>query len=294
MNELKLAEAKDIKRLIYTIRGKEVMLDSDLAKLYGCANGTKDINKAVKRNIERFPESFYFQLTQEEYFNLKFQNGTSSWNEYGGVRKLPYVFTESGVAMLSSVLRTENAAIISVNIMEAFVAMRHFIIENKDIYQSLNNINNKLIEHDLKFEEVFSYFKKEPKELIYLNGHIYDAYSKIIDIMNKAKNELIVIDNYVDKSVLDMISKLNVNVILIVKSNSLLTKTDIKKYNEQYHNLKIIHNDTFHDRYLILDKKEIYHCGTSLNKAGNKTFSINKLEEVEVIKVLINKVNKII
>lgn len=294
MNELKLAEAKDIKRLIYTIRGKEVMLDSDLAKLYGCANGTKDINKAVKRNIERFPESFYFQLTQEEYFNLKFQNGTSSWNEYGGVRKLPYVFTESGVAMLSSVLRTENAAIISVNIMEAFVAMRHFIIENKDIYQSLNNINNKLIEHDLKFEEVFSYFKKEPKELIYLNGHIYDAYSKIIDIMNKAKNELIVIDNYADKSVLDMISKLNVNVILIVKSNSLLTKTDIKKYNEQYHNLKIIHNDTFHDRYLILDKKEIYHCGTSLNKAGNKTFSINKLEEVEVIKVLINKVNKII
>lgn len=294
MNELKLAEAKDIKRLIYTIRGKEVMLDSDLAKLYGCTNGTKDINKAVKRNIERFPKSFYFQLTQEEYFNLKFQNGTSSWNEYGGVRKLPYVFTESGVAMLSSVLRTENAAIISVNIMEAFVAMRHFIIENKDIYQSLNNINNKLIEHDLKFEEVFSYFKKEPKELIYLNGHIYDAYSKIIDIMNKAKNELIVIDNYADKSVLDMISKIKANVILLVKTKSLLNNLDIKKYNEQYHNLKIIFNDTFHDRFIIIDKKEVYHLGASINKAGNKTFAINKMDEKELKEVLINKLNNIL
>lgn len=292
MNEL--VETQDIKKLIYTIRGKEVMLDSDLAILYQCKNGTKEINQAVKNNVKKFPERFSWILTDKEYENLRSKFLTSSLDNYGGRRYNPRVFNEQGVAMLATILKSSVATEVSIAIMDAFVAMRHFIIENKDIYQSLNNINNKLIEHDLKFEEVFSYFKKEPKELLYLNGNIYDAYSKIIDIMKEAKNELIIIDNYADKSVLDMISKLNVNVMLIVKSNSLLTKIDIQKYNAQYHNLKIIYNDTFHDRYLIIDKKEIYHCGTSLNKAGNKTFSINKLEEVEVIKVLINKVNKII
>lgn len=186
--------------------------------------------------------------------------------------------------------------------MQAFVAMRHFIIENKDIYLSLNNINTELLSHkqkfieqDNKFSELFSKFEsKEQTEKIFFNGEIYDAYSKLIDIMNKAQKELIIIDNYADKTVLDMISKLKINVILIVKTKSLLNNLDIKKYNEQYHNLKIIYNDNFHDRYLILDKKEIYHCGASLNYAGNKTFSINKLEDKEIKNVLINKVNNLI
>lgn len=278
------------------------MLDSDLAKLYGCANGTKDVNKAVKRNIERFPESFYFQLTKNEFYNLKFQSGTSSWNNYGGVRKLPYVFTEQGVAMLSSVLRTKNAAEISVNIMQAFVAMRHFIIENKGTIKSIVNINNELISHsnrlnilDNKINDLFSKFKtKEFKEKIFFNGEIYDVYSKITDIMNEAKNELIIIDNYADKSVLDMISKIKANVILLVKTKTLLNNLDIKKYNEQYHNLKIIFNDTFHDRFIIIDKKEVYYLGASINKAGNKTFAINKMNEKELKEVLINKLKNIL
>lgn len=299
MNELEVINNKKIENMIYKIRGKEVMLDNDLAKLYGCANGTKTINLAVKRNIERFPDNFYFQLTKKEFENLKFQNETSS---YGGIRKLPYVFTEQGVAMLSSVLRTKNAAKISVNIMQAFVAMRHSIIENKDIYISLNNINNELLSHkqkfieqDNKFNELFSKFEsKEQTEKIFFNGEIYDAYSKIIDIMNEAKEELIIIDNYADKTVLDMISKLKINVTLIVKTKSLLTQTDIKKYNEQYNNLKIIYDDNFHDRFIIIDRKEIYHSGASLNYAGNKIFSINKLEDKDIKNMLINKIKNLV
>ena len=193
--------------------------------------------------------------------------------------------------MLSSVLRTENAAEVSISIMRAFVSMRHFLSVNKDIYVSLNNINNKLAEHDLKFEEIFSYFQN--KELLYLNGEIYDAYSKLIDIMNEAKKELIIIDNYADKSVLDMISKLKVKVILIIKTNALLKEIDIKKYNEQYHNLTVIYDNSFHDRYIIIDKNIMYHCGASLNKAGSKVFSINKLEDNDILAILISKINKI-
>lgn len=295
MDELEIIDTKNINKLIYTIRGKQVMLDSDLAKLYGYSQGVKALNQTVKRNTARFPKSFYFQLTKNEYYEiLKSQSVTLELKQGQYSKFLPHVFTEEGVAMLSSVLRTKNAAQISVNIMQAFVAMRHFITENKDIYQSLNNINNKLIEHDLKLEEVFSYFEKESKELLYLNDEIYDAYSKLIDIMSKAKNELIIIDNYADKNVLDMISKININVVLIIKTKPLLSKTDIKKYNEQYHNLTVINNDSFHDRYLILDKKEVYHCGASLNYAGTKTFSINKLKDEIIIKLLITNVNRII
>ena len=145
MNELQ--EIK-IKNLIYEIRGKQVMLDSDLARLYGCKNGTKDVNKAVNRNIDRFPCDFYFQLNKEEFENLKFQNGTSNINSHGGVRKLPYVFTEQGVAMLATVLKTENASSVSIKIMRTFVAMRHFINENKDIFKRLTTVEYKLLEYD--------------------------------------------------------------------------------------------------------------------------------------------------
>ena len=153
MNEI--IEKENIENNIYEIRGVQVMLDSDLAKLYHCVNGTKTINQAVKRNIARFPDDFYFQITTEEYNNLTSQLGTSSYNNYGCARKLPYDFTEQGVAMLATVIHTKEAALISINIMRAFVKMRHFIIENKDIYKSLSNINNKLIEHDEKLDYLF-------------------------------------------------------------------------------------------------------------------------------------------
>lgn len=308
MNDLML-NSENIKARIYEIRGVQVMLDRDLAIFYGCKSGTKEINQAVKRNIERFPEDFYFQLTQEEFYNLKsqlvtssgknfqdlkFQTETSSWNGHGGVRKLPYAFTEQGVAMLSSVLRSENASKVSVVLMRAFVAMRHYLIENKDVYVSLNNINNKLIEHDKKFDIIFDNFKiKEEKELVFFNGQIFDAYSKIVDILNEAKQELIIIDGYADKKVLDMIKDLNVAIALVVKTKTLLRKSELEKYNKQYNNLKVIYDNSWHDRYIILDGRKIYHLGASLNYVGKKTFNINLLEDRDVIKLLLDKLKMI-
>ena len=290
-NELIKIDEKNIENKIYEIRGVQVMLDSDLAELYQCKNGTKSINLAVKRHINRFPERFMFQLTKEKIkFISRFQIETlkKGYN----IKYLPYAFTEQGVAMLSSVLKTKVAEEVSVKIMDAFVKMRHFIIENKDIYKSLNNINIKLIEHDEKINKIFNRF--EPKENLYLKGQIYDAYSRIIDIFNLAKEELIIIDSYADKTLLDMISKFKVKVILITKDSERLSELDIEKYNCQYNNLKVIRNNTFHDRYFIIDKKEIYHSGSSINHAGNGTFSINKLEDDFVIKTLLNKIGGII
>jgi len=291
MKENNIINTSDIKNLIYTIRGKEVMLDSDLARLYKCVNGTKTVNLAVKRHPNKFPKRFMFQLTKEEYKILRFQLETTN----NMSRSLPYVFTEQGVAMLATILKSSVATEVSIAIMNAFVLMRHFMLENQDTFKSIVNINNKLDIHEEKIKLLFSKFEtKELTEKIFFNGSIYDAYSKILDIMNKAHKELIIIDNYADKSVLDMVSKLKVNVILIVKTKPLLTETDIKKYNEEYHNLKIIYNDSFHDRYLILDQKEIYHLGASLNYAGSKTFSINKLQDDIIKNLLIDNVNNII
>ena len=282
---------ENITNMIYEIRGKQVMLDSDLAILYECKNGTKTINQAVKRHIDRFPNDFCFQLTSEEFSNLKSQFGTSSLNGYGGVRKNPYVFTEQGVAMLSGIIKSEIAVNISIVIMNAFVLMRKYI-SNELIEQKY--INNLVIKHDedIKLlQESFDKFEEKRKNSeIYFNGQIYDAYSKIVDIIKEAKKELIIIDNYADKSMLDMIRNINVNTTIICKENCLLKEIDINKYNKQYSNLKVIYNNTFHDRYIIIDKKIIYHCGTSLNHIGSKTFSINKLEDKEVIDALLNKI----
>ncbi len=295
MNTNILVKEEKIENMIYEVRGKQVMLDSDLAKLYKCVNGTKAINQSVKRNIDRFPEDFYFQLTNEEFLNLKSQIGTSSLNGYGGVRKNPYVFTEQGVAMLASVLRTPVAAKVSVSIMHAFVIMRKYI-SNELIEQKY--INNLVIKHeeDIKLLQLsFNKFEENIKDNeIYFNGQIYDAYSKIVDILNEAHNNIIIIDNYADKNVLDMIRNLKLNVTIICKSNCLLKKIDIDKYQKQYKNLKVVYNNDFHDRYIILDQKEIYHCGASINYAGNKIFSINKLEDKIVKNSLIKYVLTII
>lgn len=294
MNDLMLND-ENIKTRIYEIRGVQVMFDSDLATFYGCTNGTKDINKAVKRNIERFPDDFYFQVTKEEYKNiLRFQNGTLELEQGKYSKYLPYAFTEQGVAMLSSVLRSENASKVSVVLMRAFVAMRHYLIDNKDIYVSLNNINNKLIEHDKKFDIIFNNFKiKEEKELVFFNGQIFDAYSKIMDILKEAKNELIIVDGYADKKVLDIIKDLTVSITLVVKPKTLLKKEILEKYNKQYNNLKVIYDDSWHDRYIIIDKRKIYHLGASLNYIGRKTFNINKLEDEDVIKLLLDKLKMV-
>ena len=293
MNDLLEEEKINIENMIYEIRGKQVMLDSDLAKLYQCANGTKTINQAVKRHINRFPERFMFQLTHEEFENLWSQIGTANYSHMS--RTFPYVFTEQGVAMLATVLRTSVAEEISIQIMDAFVAMRKYIssglIEQK-------YINNMVIKHDSDIRLLQESFNKlESKEIkneIYFNGQIYDAYSKIMKIMSKTKNELIVIDSYVDRGFLDMIKEFNFKVILITKNSNRLTELDISKYREEYNNLNIIYDDTFHDRYFILDKEIIYHSGTSINHAGSRTFSINKLDDSVVKEALINRINEVI
>ena len=295
MNDIIVKDKVVIEDLIYEIRGKQVMLDSDLARLYECVNGTKDINKAVKRNIERFPESFMFQLTDEEYENLRFQIGTSSLgNNYGGRRYNPYVFTEQGVAMLSSVLHSEIAIKMSVQIINAFVVMRKYISSNLIEQRYINNL---VLEHDSEIKLLKDSFSKieENRKVneIYFNGQIYDAYSKIQDIFKSATKKLIIIDAYADNTILDIIKRLDIEVIIITKKDNLLTKQDIEKYNKQYHNLKVIFNNNFHDRYFLIDDEIIYHCGASINRIGYKTFSINLVSDKEVCEMLINKVNEI-
>ena len=291
MNNIVLGDVK-IENLIYEIRGKQVMLDSDLARLYGCANGTKDINKAVKRSSKRFPENFMFRLNNEEWSVLRFQSGTS--NEKGGRRYKPFVFTEQGVAMLSSVIHTDVAIKASIKIMDAFVAMRKYI--SRDLLEQ-KYINNMVLEDHYKIKVLEASFNKleERKKVneIYFDGQIYDAYSKIQDIFKEAKEELIIIDGYADNTILDIIKRLKVDVTIITKPNNLLTKQDILKYNRQYKNLKVKFESSFHDRYFILDNKTVYHCGSSINRIGYKTFSITLIGDTEVCNLLLNKVKKI-
>ena len=270
-----MLEEIKIENLIYEIRGKQVMLDSDLSKLYGCKNGTKTINQAVKRHVNRFPNRFMFQLTNYEYEKLQSQFGTTKGKNMS--RVLPYVFTEEGVAMLATILRTSIAAEVSIKIMDAFVEMRKFINENKDIFRRLTTVEYEVIECKDKIDELFD--KMEPKKIehqrIFFNGEIYDSYSLIIDLISDAKNMIIIIDNYIDKSILDMLvyKKDNVKVELITSSHY-LTKLDI---------------NIFHDRFIIIDNT-LYHLGASLKDLGKKCFGINKIEDKEYLNKIIEKI----
>lgn len=295
MNNVIVKEKNVIENLIYEVRGKQVMLDSDLARLYECVNGTKTINQAVNRHLDRFPEDFYFQLTEEEYTSLRSQSGTLKNGRGQHKKYLPYVFTEQGVAMLATVLRTSISSQMSISIMRAFVTMRKFISANLIEQRYINNQVLKNTEDIKLLQESFQKFEEKRKSNeIYFNGQIFDAYSKIHEIFKTAKKKIIVIDGYADNTILDIIKRLNFEVVIITKRDNLLTKQDITKYNEQYHNLKGIYDNTFHDRYFIIDNEIVYHCGASINRIGYKTFSINLISDEEVCNSLISKVNKII
>lgn len=284
-NSIILKENEKIENLIYEIRGKQVMLDSDLAKLYECKNGTKVINQAVKRNITKFPERYCFQLTETEYRNLKFQNGTSSLNNYGGVRKMPFVFTEQGVAMLATVLKTPVADAVSMRIIDAFVYMRRYL--------SGEIGSNMLVNHEeriLKLEEQFNKFSSKRNTIIY-EGKIYDAYSVMLDIFNEAKGEIIIVDNYVNKELLDILREVDKKIIVI--SNNMNNEL-IKKYESQYDNTQFVTDNPFHDRYIILDRKEVYASGMSLKDVVKKYSYINKIEESIFINELIKRIIKIL
>ena len=290
---LVIVDNKDIKNMIYTFRDQQVMVDSDLARLYQVTTG--NLNKAVKRNLSRFPEHFCFQLTEHEYKNLRFQNGSSSSNNnYGGRRYMPYVFTEQGIAMLSAVLKSDIAVEVSVKIMNSFVEMRRFLLSNQELFSRLDRIEIKQLETDRKFEEVFNYIaaNTEVKQNIFFNGQIYDAFSFIVGLIRKAKKKIILIDNYVDVYTLNILCKKNqgVDVVIATAGKGSLSAKDIIKFNSQYSKLSVKTTTDFHDRFLVIDKTEVYHIGASIKDAGKKSFGITKIEDKDLIQSLINKV----
>ena len=287
-NQLKIVNSEEIKNLIYTIRGKQVMLDSDVAMLYHYE--TKNVNKAMKRNIDRFPEDFCFQLTNDEFKNLRFQIGTLNKKVNNGkvTRKyLPYVYTEQGISMLAGVLKNDIAIQVSISIIRAFIEMRKFISSNSQIFERLTNVEYKLLEHDKKFDEIFdSLLKKEEfKQKIFFGGQIYDAYSLVIDIIKRAKSKIIIIDNYIDDSTLKILVKKNKNVevVILTSKKSNISKLNIQQFNKEYPILKVAKTDKFHDRFIIIDNKELYHCGASIKDLGKKCFGINKIDDIEII-----------
>ena len=283
----------EIQNLIYTIRGKQVMVDSDLATLYQVT--TKRLNEQVRRNKNRFPSEFMFRLTAEEYEYLRSQNATSSENNaHGGRRYMPYVFTEQGIAMLSAVLKSDIAVEVSVKIMNSFVEMRNFLLSNREMFARLDRVELKQLETDKRLEKVFNYIatNTEVKQNIFFDGQIYDAFSFIADLVGKAQSKLILIDNYVDVNTLNILCKKNsgVDVLIATSGKGNLTTKDINKFNAQYPTLSVKTTADFHDRFLIIDDKEGYFIGASIKDAGKKSFAITKIEDGKMVRDLINKV----
>lgn len=289
----------EIRNMIYLVRNQQVMVDYELAMLYQVE--TRVLNQAVKRNIERFPERFCFQLTKDEYENLISQNVISSFQEdksgYGGRRKLPYVFTEQGIAMLASVLRSETAVQTSIHIMDSFVEMRRFLANNALLFERISNIELKQLEYrketEEKFERIFEYISgnEESSQKIFFEGQIYDAFSLIVDLIQKAEKEIILIDGYVDVKTLNLLAKKKeyVAVTVYTQKPTRLTDMDCDNFNAQYPNLKLKYSKAFHDRFLIIDRKTAYHVGASLKDAGKKCFGINLIQDIKMMEDVLRR-----
>ena len=294
-----IADEIEIKRLIYVIRGQQVMLDADLALLYHVDTGA--LNRAAKRNEDRFPEDFRFQITKEEYSNLKCQIGISSSNNYGGRRTMPFVYTEQGILMLASVLHSDVAVIVSVKIMRIFVEMRRFISNNQLMFEKISDVELKQLEYqketDEKFDKVFQYIDDhaESEQKIFFAGQIYDAFSLLTSLVQNAKEKNILIDGYVDVHTLNILAKKNngVNVEIFTYPSAKLTNDDISNFNAQYPEISVKRTNVFHDRFIILDEKTVYHVGASLKDAGKKCFAISLMEDSDIAKALINRLQNI-
>jgi len=313
---MNIINQQEIENRIFTIRGVQVMLDSHLAELY--AVETKLLNRAVKRNSERFPKEFMFQMTDKEWESLRCQIGTSTFEEYlssqnptieekkqnlkyqidasskkhGGRRYLPYVFTEQGVAMLSAVLRSETAVKVSIQIIQAFVQMRKFITDNAAIFHRLDKVEIKQLETDAKFERIFLALENKdtkPEKGIFFDGQVFDAYTFVSDLVRKANRSIILIDNYLDDTVLTLFAKRKkgVSITLYTKAISKQLALDVQKFNMQYEPLEVKELKEAHDRFLILDETELYHIGASLKDLGKKWFAFSKMDSETI--VLLNK-----
>ena len=283
----------NIKNKIYLIRDKQVLLDSDLANIYSVSTGR--LNEQIKRNINRFPHDFMFRLNKKEFEKLKFHlkhldlaidkfNMISQFaiSKKGGRRKLPYVFTEQGVAMLSGILNSKIAIKINIQIMKAFISMRKFLFSNISISNRLEYVEQKTIEYDSNFKKIFNVIDSKENKLkdqgIFFNGEIFDSYKFVVDLLKTAKTSIILIDNYIDESILTLFTKINKNIKIKIYTNvNNKVKLDVNKYNFQYNNIELIDFKESHDRFLIIDNKEIYHIGASLKDLGKKWFAFSKL-----------------
>lgn len=270
----------NIENQIHFVRGVQVMLDSDLAELYNTE--TKFINRAVKRNLNRFPSEFMFQLNEQEWQNLRFQFGTSN-DGHGGRRFLPNVFTEQGIAMLSAVLHTEIAVNVSIQIMKAFIVMRKSLVQLHGLLNRMESIELKQLNTDKKIEQIFEVLNKDlvPKQGIFFEGQMFDAHVFVINLIKTAKLSIILIDNYVDENTLLMLTKRNkgVQCQVLTRISDLLKKDHIK-HNKQYPPIDLIENNGSHDRFLILDNKQLYHFGASLKDVGKKCFAFSQMDNL--------------
>lgn len=290
MNKIVVSDNIKIENIIYEIRGKNVMLDSDLAMLFGYE--TKQLNRQVLRNINRFPENYCFQITDTEYISLRCQNGTLK-NGRGEHRKyLPYVFTEYGITMLAGILKSELAIKMSLRIVDIFITMKNYINTSLIEQKYFNELTIKNTEDIKLLQESFDKLNtKESNNHIFYEGQIYDAYSLLIDILSKAKKEIIIIDNYAGKKLFDIIKNINVKVKIYTENIDNISK---EKYEKQYNNLEIINTNIFHDRFIIIDNKMLYHSGASFKDLGKKCFAITKIEDNSILKELLNKLKKIL
>ena len=290
MNKIVVSNDIKIENMIYEIRGKKVMLDSDLAMLFGYE--TKQLNRQVLRNINRFPENYCFQITDTEYISLRCQNGTLK-NGRGEHRKyLPYVFTEYGITMLAGILKSEPAIKMSLRIVDIFITMKNYINTSLIEQKYFNELTIKNTEDIKLLQESFNKLNiKENNNHIFYEGQIYDAYSLIRDILSKAKKYIIIIDNYAGKKLFDIIKNINVKVKIYTENIDNISK---EKYEKQYNNLEIINTHIFHDRFIIIDNKVLYHSGASFKDLGKKCFAITKMEDNNILKELLNKLNKIL
>ena len=282
--------AEQIRNRIYTIRGVQVMLDSDLAAIYGYE--TKDFNRQVKNNRERFPADLMFQLTKEETdYILRCKNFTSSW---GGSRYLPNVFTEQGIYMLMTVLKGDLAVQQSLALVRAFKAMREFLADNAMVFQRLDRIELKQLESDEKFKQIFSQLEqpRPNKAVLFFKGQMWDATSCIEKIISKAEKSITLIDNYADRKTLDLLSKKKEGIpvdIYTSEKNCRLTGKEVSDFKNQYGPLIIKTTDEFHDRFLILDNRELYHIGASIKDAGKKAFEISMNEDEGILKGILSR-----
>ena len=287
-----------IENLIHYIRGQQVMIDSDLALLYNVE--TKRLNESVKRNSKRFPESFCFQLTEDEYADLKSQFATSNTentSSKGGRRYLPYVFTEPGIAMLSAVLRSDEAIQVSVNIMNVFVKMRRFLAENALMFDKLNSLELNQLQYQKesneKFDQIFAYISEheEVGQKIFFEGQIYDAFSLLVSLVGKAEKSIVLIDNYVDVGTLNILAKKEdgVDVTIYTVRRTRLASQDIANFNSQYPTLTVNYTGVFHDRFLIIDEETAYHIGASIKDAGKKCFGISRIEDVGIVSDILQR-----